>query len=48
MKNTTVYVAPRQYFGKKAIEAADNNWDEQGWNDEKIEELLNTKLRKRD
>jgi len=28
-------------------EEADSVWDEQGWNEEKVQELLNTKLRKR-
>jgi hypothetical protein len=35
------------FFAKKAIELADKSWDEKGWNDEKIETLLNAKLRAR-
>lgn len=31
-----------QYFAQKAIEGADKVWAEQSWNDEKIDELLNT------
>ena len=33
------------YFARKAVEEADRVWDEQGWDDAKIEELLNTHLR---
>lgn len=36
-----------QHFGQKATEAANQVWDEQGWTDEKVDELLNTKLRAR-
>ncbi|WP_020599012.1 hypothetical protein [Spirosoma panaciterrae] len=34
-----------QYFAQKAIEGADKVWAEQSWNDEKIDELLNTHKR---
>lgn len=33
------------YFAQKAIEGADKIWDEQGWNDQRVEEILNTHLR---
>lgn len=33
------------FFAKKAIEAANEVWDKGGWNEEKVDELLNTKLR---
>ena len=36
-----------EYFAKRAVEGANKVWDEQGWNDEKVDELLNTKLRAR-
>ncbi|MFN0213836.1 MAG: hypothetical protein ACKVT2_06230 [Saprospiraceae bacterium] len=35
------------FFAKRAIALADKAWDEQGWNDSKVENLLNTKLRSR-
>ena len=35
------------YFAKRAIKAADKVWDEQGWSEQTVEELLQTKLRKR-
>jgi hypothetical protein len=35
------------FFAQRSIEAANKVWDEQGWNDEKIETLLKTKLRRR-
>lgn len=34
-----------RYFAQKAIEGADEVWDEQGWSDQKTAELLNTHLR---
>jgi hypothetical protein len=36
-----------QFFAEKAIQSANQAWDEQGWDDKKVDELLNTKLRKR-
>ena len=33
------------YFAQKAIEGADQVWDEENWNDQKVDELLNTHLR---
>ncbi|MCB9281229.1 MAG: hypothetical protein H6562_20240 [Lewinellaceae bacterium] len=36
-----------QFFAQKAIAAADRTWEERGWNDEEVNQLLNTKLRKR-
>lgn len=36
-----------QFFAEKAIQSANRAWDEQGWDDQKVDELLNTKLRKR-
>lgn len=36
-----------QFFAEKAIQSANQAWDEQGWDDQKVDELLNTKLRKR-
>jgi hypothetical protein len=33
------------YFAKKAIEEATRVWDEQNWDDQKIDDLLNTHLR---
>lgn len=35
------------FFAKRAIAIVDKAWDEQGWNDKKVEELLKTKLRSR-
>jgi predicted transcriptional regulator len=35
------------FFAKRAIALADKVWDEQGWDDKKVENLLNTKLRSR-
>jgi len=34
-----------RYFAQKATEGADEVWDEQGWNDQKVADLLNTHLR---
>jgi len=36
------------FFAKKAMDEADKIWDEENWNEDKVEDLLNTKLRKRD
>jgi hypothetical protein len=33
------------YFAKKAVEEANRVWDEQNWDDQKIDSLLNTHLR---
>ena len=33
------------FFAKKSIDAAKRAWDENGWNDAKVEELLKTHLR---
>jgi hypothetical protein len=33
------------FFADKSIEAANKVWDEQGWNQEKVDTLLRTKLR---
>lgn len=33
------------YLTKRAIKMADEAWDEQGWDDAKIEQLLKTKMR---
>jgi hypothetical protein len=33
------------YFAKKTVEEANRIWDEQGWNDDKVNELLNSHLR---
>lgn len=33
------------YFAQKAINEADKLWDERDWNDQKMEELLNSHLR---
>jgi len=35
------------FFAKRAIALADKAWDEQGWDDKKVENLLNTKMRSR-
>ena len=34
-----------QFFSKKAVEAADDSWDKNGWNASDVDRLLNTKLR---
>ncbi len=36
-----------QYFAQRAINAANNSWDEQKWDDDKVDQLLNTKLRQK-
>jgi hypothetical protein len=33
------------FFAKKSIEAANKVWDEEGWNKEKVDTLLRSKLR---
>jgi hypothetical protein len=33
------------FFAKKAVEEANRVWDEQHWNDQKIDTLLSTHLR---
>jgi hypothetical protein len=33
------------FFAKKAIESANEVWDKEGWDKEKVDELLNKKLR---
>lgn len=33
------------FFAKKSIETANRVWDTEGWNPEKVDQLLNTKLR---
>ena len=35
------------FFAQKAIALADNAWELQGWNEQKVEKLLSTKLRAR-
>ena len=36
-----------RFFADRAIQAADAAWEEKGWDDSKVDELLNTKLRSR-
>ena len=36
-----------QFFAKRAIKAANKIWDEEDWNEEKVQKLLHTKLRKK-
>lgn len=36
-----------QYHAQKATAAADEFWDEKGWNEGKINELLHTHLRRK-
>ena len=33
------------FFAKKAIESANEVWDKEGWDQEKVDSLLHTKLR---
>jgi len=33
------------YLSKRAIKLADDAWDELGWNEQKVGELLQTKMR---
>ena len=35
-----------QYFAKKAISEADKVWDTNQWNEQSVEKMLNTKMRK--
>ena len=35
-----------QYFAKRAIQSANKVWDDKGWNDEDVDRMLNTKMRK--
>jgi hypothetical protein len=32
------------FFAEKAIQAANRTWDEKGWDNEKVDRLLETKL----
>lgn len=34
-----------QFFAKRAIQAANQLWDEKGWNDEDVDRFLETKMR---
>lgn len=34
-----------KFFAERAIDSANKKWDEEGWTDEKVDELLNKKLR---
>lgn len=34
------------YFANRAIQSANKAWEEKGWSNEKVDEILNTKLRK--
>ncbi len=34
-----------EFFAKKLVESANQAWKEQGWNEEKTQELLKTHLR---
>lgn len=36
-----------RFFGERAIAQADETWDKAEWDEEKVENLLNKKLRKR-
>lgn len=33
------------YFAQKSIEGANKTWDEQAWDDQKVDEILNANLR---
>jgi hypothetical protein len=35
-----------RFFANRLMQEADRVWEEQNWSDEKVDELLNTKLRK--
>ena len=37
-----------RFFADRLTREADKVWEEKNWSDEKMNELLNTKLRKRD
>lgn len=34
------------FFADILMDEADRVWDEQGWNDQKVQEMLHTKMRK--
>jgi hypothetical protein len=34
-----------QYFANRAIKAADKVWEDQGWDNDKVNQFLNTKMR---
>jgi hypothetical protein len=34
-----------RFFAERAIDSANKAWDENGWTNEKVDELLNKKLR---
>ena len=34
-----------KYFAEKAMDLADQSWDEKGWSEEDASRLLNTKMR---
>ncbi len=36
-----------QLFAARAVKAANKIWDEEDWNEEKVQKLLHTKLRKK-
>lgn len=36
-----------QYFADRAIKSADKAWEQQGWSDQDVDTMLNTKMRKR-
>ena len=36
-----------RFFADRAIQAADSAWEEKGWDDSKVEVILQTKLRTR-
>ena len=35
-----------EYFASRAIQSANNVWDEKGWTGEDVDRMLNTKMRK--
>ena len=35
-----------RYFAERAIQIADQVWEEKGWTDEDVDRMLNTKMRK--
>jgi len=43
LKNIKQLIA--NYFAEKTMDAADKAWEEKGWTDDDIQQLLNTKLR---
>ena len=40
-----IHLIMSNYFANKAIEEANRVWDAQNWNDQKVNELLNSHLR---